>query len=143
MFKWYKQAIKLHAGGESNFLIDCESLTNEDLASVAGLVATTYSFREVIGIPNGGLKFADALRPYCKSESQIVLIVDDVLTTGVSMREFRQKLIGNGMYWRNIRGLALFVRDESSRPLWVQGVFTLWAGKPLRKEGFCLHSRHR
>lgn len=80
-------SFELHAGGASNFLIDADNLSDGDLGALAALVApqlTPYS--EVIGIPRGGLRFAKALEEYMGSEGGR-LVVDDVLTTGMSMLE--------------------------------------------------------
>jgi orotate phosphoribosyltransferase len=110
---------KLHSGGESIFKIDCDVLSDEDWECIAALVAKKQSFKEVIGIPKGGLKFAKALEKYCQKDRDNLptLIADDVLTTGTSMGEAKAKL-----HEEPCVGVVLFARGEC--PWWVVPVFT-------------------
>jgi len=110
-----------HAGGKLLFKIDCDGLSDEDIDTVAAIVARSLSFREVHGIPRGGLRLARALGRYCSSEGT-VLIVDDVYTTGKSMGEARQRIGAEAI------GIVIFARSPC--PKWVKPVFQLseWAG---------------
>ena len=109
---------RLHSGGFSRWKIDCDALTDDDLATLAKLAAVriTKTFGKIIGIPSGGLRFAHALTPYITSGSAITLIVDDVLTTGESMRAVRNK---NPDSW----GLVIFARQEP--PSWINALFVM------------------
>lgn len=120
LFNYDKNKFKLHSGRKSDFKIDCDALTDEDLAALAKKVSQSHlRFREVIGIPKGGLRFAEALKPYCRRRGDI-LIVDDVYTSGGSMRDFMEAtaatLAGNtdslefDRYMRSLRGLVIFSR---------------------------------
>lgn len=71
-----------HAGLELSWKIDCDSLTDADWSCIAAQVAQRIRFRDVIGVPSGGLRFAAALEQYADQASDVTLIVDDVLTTG-------------------------------------------------------------
>lgn len=72
----------LSSGNPSAWNIECEALTPADWATLAYLTAQrAKEFRDVVGVPRGGLPFADALRPYAVDAGPI-LVVDDVLTTG-------------------------------------------------------------
>ena len=76
----------LHSGARSDFKIDCDALTDTDLDTLACLIAERVEpFVRVRGIPTGGLKLARALACFAVHQSQRLLIVDDVLTTGGSM----------------------------------------------------------
>ncbi len=106
-----------HAGIELLWKIECDALTDEDWATLAFMVAEKFRFRTVEGIPTGGLKFAKALSPYLTYTSLIHLIVDDVWTTGKSMRETKQI--------DNVIGVVAFARgpltDEDREwvmPMW-------------------------
>ena len=104
---------KLHSGVDSNWIIDCNELTDDDLACLAHIGrALVGSFGEVHGIPNGGLRFATALTKY--STIGPTLIVDDVFTTGVSM---------NKRYTGNEKGLVIFSRNRNV-PDWITPIFT-------------------
>jgi hypothetical protein len=76
-----------HAGKELKWKIECDALTDEDWDCLAQIVADRCSFGSVYGIPRGGEKFAKALEKYTKSSNPYRLVVDDVYTTGKSMRE--------------------------------------------------------
>jgi orotate phosphoribosyltransferase len=115
---------KLHSGRESTFKIDCEALTDEDWKTLAALVASKLQFGEVIGIPTGGLKFAHylAVHSYPRWEGKPTLIVDDVLTTGKSLVEQREKLPEDAY----VVGIVLFARGKC--PPWVFPLFQMPEG---------------
>lgn len=80
---------KLHSGGISEWKIDCDALTDDDLKALALMLAERLPpFGTVVGVPQGGLRIARALRPYITHGP--VLIADDVLTTGASMEDMRR-----------------------------------------------------
>src|SRR6185295_5289468 len=84
---------KSAAGIKLPFKIDCDALSNDDLACLAkhtmeSLVRHLYNIKDVIPVPRGGIRFANALRPYSNkllNGYEGTLLVDDVWTTGVSM----------------------------------------------------------
>lgn len=113
----------LHSGEESWFKINCDALTDDDLETLALLVAEDYRigpFHVVEGVPSGGLRFAEALQRFALSKYKDVqnprlLIVDDVLTTGSSMEKQR-----NG---RKAEGVVIFARGLC--PGWVVPLFSM------------------
>jgi len=109
----------LHSKGRSYFKIDCDFLTDSDLKCLARIIyETNPHFGRVIGIPKGGLKLADHLKDYAfPNPTYPTLIVDDVLTTGRSMEEMRQKVSGNCI------GAVIFARGKY--PDWVKPVIRL------------------
>lgn len=120
---------KLHSGSVSSFKIECDALTTKDWEALAEQVDNIgIKFNFVAGIPKGGLKFAKALQKYAiipKSKDGTLLpylIVDDVLTTGTSMNQLRDKLLGQGMR-REIVGIVLFARGEC--PTWIIPLFQM------------------
>ena len=76
----------LHSGEESPFKIECDALTEADWLTLAGMIAARCEFGNVFGIPRGGAKLEQALRPYIVMTSPRRLVVDDVWTTGESMK---------------------------------------------------------
>ncbi len=106
----------LHSGDESTWKIDCDVLTDDDWRTLAGMATSNIlpKFGSVEGVPNGGLKFAEALRPYITEGP--VLIVDDVLTTGNSM--IQQK--GD----REAIGIVVFSRSNTL-PNWITAIFRI------------------
>lgn len=76
------------AGMQMPFKIECDALDDEDWACIAADCASKITFGEVHGVPIGGEKLAAALQEYADPDSHVILIVDDVWTTGKSMRAF-------------------------------------------------------
>ena len=101
-------------GGPSSWKIDCDSLTREDWDTIAHIAATNIpNFKSVEGVPRGGLLFAEAMEQFCWAWGEPLLIVDDVLTTGQSMENFRRN--------RDAMGIVLFARGPC--PAWIRPVF--------------------
>jgi hypothetical protein len=76
-----------HAGNELDWKIECDALTDDDWECLAKMISEKTQFGSVYGIPRGGTKLANALQKYCLPNHPIHLVVDDVWTTGKSMRE--------------------------------------------------------
>ena len=109
-----------HSGEKLDFKIECDSLTDEDIKTLSILIAKNFEFSEVIGIPSGGERLAKELEKY-KKKYGLILIVDDVLTTGKSMKEMSDKLYSEGK--RNITGVVIFARGPC--PWWVTPIFQM------------------
>jgi len=117
----------LHSGEWSGFKIECDALTEHDWATLAFMVSQRFVFSNVIGIPRGGLTFADALKPYASNRTgDPWLIVDDVLNTGGSMELERQKLGELGM---NVVGVVVFARRPC--PEWIYPMYQFWSEEPV------------
>lgn len=80
-----------HAGNELDFKIECDALTDQDWECFAKLISERCEFGSVYGIPRGGVKLQKALEKYCTPKNPYRLVVDDVYTTGKSMREAMNK----------------------------------------------------
>lgn len=109
-----------HAGVRLPFKIECDALTDDDIAVLAEIIARHTVFSSVVSIPRGGDRLANALQEFVQ-DSGPVLIVDDVFTTGKSMEDMRRAIGGEPI------GVVIFARGEL--PSWVKAVFTLspWA----------------
>lgn len=112
----------LHSGGESNWKIECDALTPEDWGTLAQMMAEKVGrFRNVYGIPEGGLALAEALAPMATTDwRDPFLIVDDVYTTGASMREAHLLTLKA----TNIIGFVVFAR-KPVREGWIRALFTM------------------
>jgi orotate phosphoribosyltransferase len=110
-----------HAGINLSFKIECDALDNDDIETLAEIIGKKFSFGRVYGIPTGGLRLASALERF-RSSSGKVLIVDDVLTTGVSMEALRREVGADSV------GVVIFARGKC--PAWIYPIFQLaeWAG---------------
>ena len=106
----------LHSGSKSQYKIECDALTENDLKALAVmLVERLPPFGAVKGVPRGGLPIAEALRPYVTDGP--CLIVDDVWTTGNSMRAFRAEMLCASF------GAVLFARNQVES--WVAALFQM------------------
>lgn len=103
---------QLNSGEYSPWKVECDSLTDDDLAWCAYRIVETVEFSEVEGVPRGGLDLAKKLRPFC-TPNKPLLIVDDVLTTGGSMERYR-----NG---RAAIGFVIFARQQP--PSWIRALW--------------------
>ena len=108
-----------HSGDVLPFKIDCDALTDADLATLAAEFARrSVRFSGVRGIPRGGIRFAAALARYAtRSPLDPPLIVDDVLTTGTSMEMIHDLAPPNAI------GVVIFARGPC--PSWVTPLFQL------------------
>lgn len=76
-----------HAGNELEWKIECDALTDEDWDCLAKMISQRTRFGSVYGIPRGGIKLAKALEKYITPNHPLRLVVDDVYTTGKSMKD--------------------------------------------------------
>ena len=108
---------KLHSGKTSNFKINCDALTDDDLETFAQLISNNLDWNIVIGVPTGGKALANKLVQYNNPKSINVLIVDDVLTTGASMEQYQ--------FIDFVRiGVVIFARGPC--PDWIAPIFQMW-----------------
>ena len=107
-----------HAGNELEWKIECDALTDDDWECLAKMISEKTQFGSVYGIPRGGTKLANALEKYCNPKSSIRLVVDDVWTTGKSMRDV---IKGTDI------GFVVFARKriEITPDLYVRALFTM------------------
>lgn len=114
---------KLSSGATSRWKVDCDALTQADLRTLAYMgfqLLLPKRFGLVVGVPKGGLLFAEALREY-SCHGAPALIVDDVLTTGGSM-ERAQKERQRGEH-QPVMGLVIFARGPC--PDWIRPIFQM------------------
>jgi hypothetical protein len=134
----------LSSGKRSNWKLECDSLTDGDIATLANLIRQMIgSFSEVHGVPSGGrggdsppglsggIRLAQALKPHALGEGNNapILIVDDVLTTGVSIDKVAMKIYEERKHTLPLskhdlfKGAVLFARGQC--PMWVRAVFQM------------------
>lgn len=78
------------SGAHSDFKIDCASLGEDDWSTLALMLKRIIpvEFKEVLGVPTGGFQLANAMQKYVVADAPYTLVVDDVYTTGGSIRKF-------------------------------------------------------
>ena len=75
-----------HAGLPLTWKVECDALSEGDYEALAKIVSEKFKFKDVVGIPRGGIPFENALKQFASNdENDPLLICDDVYTTGTSM----------------------------------------------------------
>lgn len=114
----------LHSGDTAAWKIDCDALSDQDISALAIIARDALGphalFGDVVGIPRGGLRMAEAMRQYLTPGARPVLIVDDVLTTGRSVRKKRDEINAKGV---GVLGLVIFARTDAEP--WVTRLFQM------------------
>lgn len=107
-----------HAGNQLQWKIECDALTDDDWECLAEMISERTRFGSVYGIPRGGVKLAEALEKYITPKHPIRLIVDDVYTTGKSMKEVMKE---------NDLGFVIFARNKIpfDPQYYVRALFTM------------------
>ena len=122
----------LSSGIQSNFKIDCDALTDDDIETLATIARTFIPetmfgdvpmrlVRGVYGVPSGGNRLVFALRELVlptQAHNAPILIVDDVFTTGRSMETVRLK------HSEPVCGVVIFARAPC--PRWIKPLFQVW-----------------
>ncbi len=130
-------SFRSHGGLDLAFKIECDAHSEREMDLFAGLIVDRLyrdvEFGRVVGVPkgqstgrdNGGV-LAQYVRRHLRAQhrmvngSSLVLIVDDVLTTGISMEAAAasREVLGQGCL-----GAVIFARGPC--PLWIRSLFTL------------------
>lgn len=111
----------LNSGVQRDWKIECDSLTDGDIATLARMIAPRLpAFKETIPVPRGGCRLAAALNEYATEGYGYRLIVEDVLTTGASMEAVRAALPGGN------KALGLVIFACKRPPRWVIPIWTMW-----------------
>lgn len=97
------------AGLNLTWKIECDALTEDDWKCIAHVAMMELPrFGQVIGVPTGGYRLAEAFRPF-KTIDPGILIVDDVWTTGKSMHEHAYEMGLSSNEWV---GYVAFARGD-------------------------------
>lgn len=117
----------MHSGDTGHWKIECDALTDADIECLAFMLSERLPpFGFVAGVPTGGTRLAFEMRKYATLDDYPRLIADDVLTTGASMEQTRER------YERALNvppciGAVLFARGVC--PSWVTPLFSLAANQ--------------
>jgi hypothetical protein len=116
LFQWGR--FTSHAGKELDWKIECDALNREDWECLAAMIDDRCEFGSVYGIPRGGVALANALEKYRTPGNPIRLVVDDVYTTGKSMRDV---MVGDDI------GFVVFARKriEFDNKYYIRALFTM------------------
>ena len=117
----------LASGAKSAWKIECDALTKGDWEAIAAMAVELLpikGFTSVVGVPRGGMPFADALRryelpPHVMPFVPTTLIAEDVVTTGGSIQRVADQYKAFG----HVKGVCLFARGKC--PPWVHPLLRL------------------
>ena len=115
--------LKSHSGLDLTWKIEMDALQDGEWFTIKKMIMErTPPFKEAVGIPRGGIKLGDLLNEHSTGrEEDPICIVDDVLTTGGSMEEFKRT-----RQWRDPSkyiGWVVFAR--TAPPDWVNVLFQM------------------
>ena len=112
-----------HSGLELKWKIECDALSDPEWFTISQMIMEiSVPFKEAIGIPRGGTKLGSLLNQYGTGKREDpVLLVDDVLTTGESMKQFKTKR--SWRYPSDYIGWVVFARTKT--PKWVTALFQM------------------
>ena len=112
-----------HSGLELKWKIECDALSDPEWFTISQMIMEiSVPFKEAIGIPRGGTKLGNLLNQYGTGKRKDpVLLVDDVLTTGESMKQFKTKR--SWRYPSDYIGWVVFARNKC--PDWVTALFQM------------------
>src|SRR5690606_31502760 len=100
------------------YKIECDRLRKSDLECIASIMHPYLNpYGKVVGVPRGGLALAEIFDRYKTRGSKNLLVVDDVWTTGGSMRKvvdqyMDKKRNGRPIYY-DWQGVVIFARAHT------------------------------
>jgi hypothetical protein len=107
-----------HSGILLDWKVECDNLSVDDWRCLAMLAKQKLPpFRNVVGVPSGGMIFAEQLLPYANPKAPLIVIADDVYTTGLSMLEMAKERL-------DVVGCVAFARAPV--PSWIVPVWRLY-----------------
>ena len=113
---------KSHAGLDLRWKIECDGVSKKEWKCLAEMILDYEKrpFQSAIGIPRGGVMLGSFLNQYSTQKlDDPYLIVDDVLTTGGSMVDFRKEHFSG----KETFGWVVFARWFP--PQWCRSLFQM------------------
>ena len=111
-----------HSGDQLHWKIEMDALADAEWKCIARMINEyqQVSFQAAIGIPRGGLKLSGYLNEYATQNSKDpYLLVDDVLTTGGSMEQYRDEHLKE----KDVIGWVVFSRTNPAG--WINSLFQM------------------
>ena len=119
---------KSHAGLPLKWKLECDAITDDEWRCLAKMVMDYQErpFYKAVGIPRGGLKFAEAMNEYASgTEEDSIMICDDVFTTGTSFKEFINENYPMWSAGQGFRWVVFARRPCYEHPHHVRALFTM------------------
>ena len=119
---------KSHAGLPLKWKLECDAITEDEWRCLAKIVMEYQErpFYKAVGIPRGGLKFAEAMNEYASgNEEDSIMVCDDVFTTGTSFKEFINENYPMWSAGQGFRWVVFARRPCYEHPHHVRALFTM------------------
>ena len=114
---------KSHSGLDLSWKIECDALQDGEWFTLSKMIMElSPPFSKAVGIPRGGVKLGDLLNIHGTGKrTDPICIVDDVITTGESMNDFRRT-----KHWREpTEYIGWVVFAGTTPPDWVNVLFQM------------------
>ena len=115
---------KSHSGLDLSWKIECDGVSKKEWKCLTEMIMDYEKrpFQSAIGIPRGGVVLGSYLNQYSTENSDDpILIVDDVLTTGGSMEEFKRER----MFRNPTKYIGWVVFARGFPPQWCRALFQM------------------
>ena len=114
-----------HAGLDLTWKIEMDALSHREWECISHMIRElSPPFREAIGIPRGGNVLGKLLNRHgTGKEEDPICIVDDVLTTGMSMNTYREEM--DIERWQKSCALGWVVFARIRPPKWIKALFQM------------------
>ena len=114
-----------HAGLDLTWKIEMDALSHREWECISHMIRElSPPFREAIGIPRGGNVLGKLLNRHgTGKEEHPICIVDDVLTTGMSMDTYREEM--DIERWQKSCALGWVVFARVRPPKWIKELFQM------------------
>ena len=114
-----------HAGLDLTRKIEMDALSHREWECITQMIMEiSPPFREAIGIPRGGNVLGKLLNRHgTGKEEDPICIVDDVLTTGMSMNTYREEM--DIERWQKSCALGWVVFARVRPPKWIKALFQM------------------
>ena len=114
-----------HAGLDLTWKIEMDALSHREWECISHMIRElSPPFREAIGIPRGGNVLGKLLNRHgTGKEEDPICIVDDVLTTGMSMDTYREEM--DIERWQKSCALGWVVFARIRPPKWIKALFQM------------------
>lgn len=114
-----------HAGLDLTWKIEMDALSHREWECITQMIMEiSPPFREAIGIPRGGNVLGKLLNRHgTGKEEDPICIVDDVLTTGMSMNTYREEM--DIERWQKSCALGWVVFARVRPPKWIKALFQM------------------
>ena len=117
MSLFQKVDFKSHSGLNLSWKIECDEISKKEWKCLAEMIMDYEKrpFQAALGIPRGGIILGTYLNEYSTQNIEDpYLIVDDVLTTGGAMEEFKKEYANTTGELRGYLGYGFYFEFESN-----------------------------